>query len=167
MHLANLPLAEAFKSLGTSELGLTPAEAARRLGEYGPNHIAEIGVEAPWRCFLREFTHFFAVILWIAAGLAFYAESRSHGEGMWQLGVAIIAEGLVLELDPEELKGLAEAERDAHGHLRIADVNIGEILKAAVQEELRKLGVKATVTEGWNAAVPCAAKCAPVAKVSA
>ncbi|MBP6655013.1 MAG: HAD-IC family P-type ATPase, partial [Propionivibrio sp.] len=91
MHLANLPLAEAFKSLGTSELGLTPAEAARRLGEYGPNHIAEIGVEAPWRCFLREFTHFFAVILWIAAGLAFYAESRTHGEGMWQLGVAIIA----------------------------------------------------------------------------
>ena len=62
-------------------------------------------------------------------------------------GVAIIAEGLVLELDPEELKGLAEAERDAHGHLRIADVNIGEILKMAVQEELKKLGVKATVTD--------------------
>ena len=62
-------------------------------------------------------------------------------------GVAVIAEGLVLELDPEELKGLAEAERDAHGHLRIADVNIGEILKMAVQEELKKLGVKATVTD--------------------
>lgn len=62
-------------------------------------------------------------------------------------GVAIIAEGLVLELDPEELKGLAEAERDAHGHLRIADVNIGEILKMAVNEELKKLGVKATVTD--------------------
>ena len=91
MHLANLPLAEAFKSLGTSELGLAPAEAARRLGEYGPNHIAEIGAETPWRSFLREFTHFFAVILWIAAGLAFYAESRSAGEGMWQLGMAIVA----------------------------------------------------------------------------
>jgi len=91
MHLANLSLADAFKSLGTSDGGLSSAEAARRLREYGPNHIAEIGSEAEWRRFLREFTHFFAIILWIAASLAFYAESRSRGEGMWQLGVAIVA----------------------------------------------------------------------------
>ena len=91
MHLANLSIAEAFKSLGTSEDGLTPAEAARRLGEYGPNHIEEVGAEAQGRRFVREFTHFFAIILWIAAGLAFYAESKSGGEGMWQLGVAIVA----------------------------------------------------------------------------
>lgn len=91
MHLANLSIAEAFKSLGTSDDGLTPAEAARRLGEYGPNHIEEVGAEAQGRRFVREFTHFFAIILWIAAGLAFYAESKSGGEGMWQLGVAIVA----------------------------------------------------------------------------
>lgn len=91
MHLANLSIAEAFKSLGTSEYGLTPAEAARRLGEYGPNHIEEVGAEAQGRRFVREFTHFFAIILWVAAGLAFYAESKSGGEGMWQLGVAIVA----------------------------------------------------------------------------
>lgn len=91
MHLANLSLSDAFKSLGTSDGGLSAAEAARRLREYGPNHIAEIGAEPEWRRFLREFTHFFAIILWIAAGLAFYAESRSRGEGMWQLGVAIVA----------------------------------------------------------------------------
>ena len=91
MHLANLSLADAFKSLGTSEDGLTPAEAARRLGEYGPNHLEEVGAERPGRRLLREFTHFFAIILWIAAGLAFYAESKSRGEGMWQLGVAIVA----------------------------------------------------------------------------
>ena len=95
MHLANLSLAEAFTSLGTSERGLTAAEATRRLSEYGPNHLAEIGAQAQWLRFLREFTHFFAVILWIAAGLAFYAESRSGGEGMWQLGVAIVAVILV------------------------------------------------------------------------
>ena len=91
MHLANLSLADAFKSLGTSEDGLTPAEAARRLGEYGHNHLEEVGAERPGRRLLREFTHFFAIILWIAAGLAFYAESKSRGEGMWQLGVAIVA----------------------------------------------------------------------------
>jgi ATP-dependent phosphofructokinase / diphosphate-dependent phosphofructokinase len=36
-------------------------------------------------------------------------------------------------------------ERDAHGHLRIAEVNIGEILKSQVTARLRNLGVKATI----------------------
>ena len=58
MHLANLSIAEALKSLESSEQGLSSAEAARRLREYGENRIAEIGGEAEWRRFLREFTHF-------------------------------------------------------------------------------------------------------------
>ena len=91
MHLANLPLAEALQSLGTTATGLTSAEAARRLREYGENRLAAIGVEPQWRRFLGEFTHFFALILWVAAGLAFFAESREPGTGMWQLGAAILA----------------------------------------------------------------------------
>ncbi|MEI7613509.1 MAG: cation-transporting P-type ATPase [Betaproteobacteria bacterium] len=91
MHIASLSIADALKSLGSTEQGLTTTEAARRLAEYGANHIDEVGAEAQWKRFLREFTHFFAIILWVAAGLAFFAESRSAGEGMWQLGVAIVA----------------------------------------------------------------------------
>ena len=49
-------------------------------------------------------------------------------------GVAVIAEGLVLERRPATTsRGCDDVERDAHGHLRIAEVNIGEILKAQVQ----------------------------------
>ena len=48
-------------------------------------------------------------------------------------GVAMIAEGVVLEIAPEDLKALHEVERDEHGHLRIAEVNLGEILKAQVR----------------------------------
>lgn len=70
---------------------MSTAEAQRRLREYGQNCIDEIRSEPQWRQFLREFTHFFALILWVAAGLAFFAESRSPAEGMWQLGVAIVA----------------------------------------------------------------------------
>ena len=91
MHIANLSVADALASLRTSEHGLTPAEAERRLREYGPNRIEEVRGEPEWRRFLHEFTHFFALILWVAAALAFFAESRSPGEGMWQLGVAIVA----------------------------------------------------------------------------
>jgi 6-phosphofructokinase len=60
-------------------------------------------------------------------------------------GVAIIAEGVVLDIAPEDLTGLQEIERDDHGHLRIAEVNIGEILKAKVAERLRSMGIKATI----------------------
>jgi 6-phosphofructokinase 1 len=60
-------------------------------------------------------------------------------------GVAILAEGLVLSIDPDDLAQLEDVERDAHGNVRIAEVNLGEILKAQVQARLKKFGVKTTV----------------------
>ena len=60
-------------------------------------------------------------------------------------GVAVIAEGLVLSIAPDDLAGLDEVERDAHGHLRIDDVNLGEILKSQVLARLRAFGIKTTI----------------------
>jgi ATP-dependent phosphofructokinase / diphosphate-dependent phosphofructokinase len=60
-------------------------------------------------------------------------------------GVAIISEGVVLDVAPEDLEGLHEVERDAHGHIRIAEVNIGEILKARVNLRLKELRLKAAI----------------------
>jgi ATP-dependent phosphofructokinase / diphosphate-dependent phosphofructokinase len=60
-------------------------------------------------------------------------------------GVAILAEGLVLSIDPEDLAQLDDVERDQHGHVRIDEVNIGEILKSQVQARLRQFGLKTTV----------------------
>jgi 6-phosphofructokinase len=59
-------------------------------------------------------------------------------------GVAVIAEGVVLDVALEDLGGLHEVEHDAHGHLRIAEVNIGEILKAQVTARLGEFGIKMT-----------------------
>jgi 6-phosphofructokinase len=60
-------------------------------------------------------------------------------------GVAVVAEGVVLGIAPEDLANLQDVERDAHGNLRIAEVDIGEILKRAVQERLRQFGIKTTI----------------------
>jgi ATP-dependent phosphofructokinase / diphosphate-dependent phosphofructokinase len=60
-------------------------------------------------------------------------------------GVAVIAEGLVLGVDPADLEKLEEVERDSHGHIRIAEVNIGEILKTEVQKRLARFGLKTTI----------------------
>jgi len=60
-------------------------------------------------------------------------------------GVAVIAEGLVLSIDPDDLAQVGDLEKDAHGNVRIAEVNIGEILKAAVTERLREFNLKTTI----------------------
>jgi len=60
-------------------------------------------------------------------------------------GVAMIAEGVVLDAEPDDLASLHDVERDAHGNLRIAEVSIGEILKAQVAARLKELGMKATL----------------------
>lgn len=60
-------------------------------------------------------------------------------------GIAIIAEGLVLDLDAEDVAQLEDVERDDHGNLRIAEVNMGEILKAQVNKRLKEFGIKTTI----------------------
>ncbi|OLD43068.1 MAG: hypothetical protein AUI83_18775 [Armatimonadetes bacterium 13_1_40CM_3_65_7] len=60
-------------------------------------------------------------------------------------GVAVVAEGLVIGIEPADLAGFEEVERDTHGNVRIAEVNIGEILKAAVQKRLKEFGLQATI----------------------
>ncbi|MFG3441116.1 cation-translocating P-type ATPase [Nonomuraea sp. NPDC047897] len=63
--------------------GLTSAEAARRLAADGPNRLPA-GERSPvLLLLLREMVHFFALLLWAAAGLALLA-------GMSQLSVAIV-----------------------------------------------------------------------------
>ena len=60
-------------------------------------------------------------------------------------GVAILAEGLVLSIEPEDLAQIEDVEHDAHGNVRLAEVNIGEILKSQVQARLTTFGIKTTI----------------------
>ena len=90
MHIHGLSVEQALASLNTTAAGLAAPEAKRRLAEFGPNHVEEVGREHLLIGFAREFTHFFAVILWIGAALAFLAEHFDPGQGMARLGVAIV-----------------------------------------------------------------------------
>ncbi|MER2541476.1 MAG: cation-transporting P-type ATPase [Azonexus sp.] len=90
MSIHNLNVEQSLASLKTSTAGLAAAEATRRQAEFGPNHVEEVGRESLMLTFAREFTHFFAIILWIGALLAFLADSFDPGQGMARLGVAIV-----------------------------------------------------------------------------
>jgi calcium-translocating P-type ATPase len=90
MHIHSLGVEQSLASLNTTAAGLGAPEAARRLIEFGPNHVEEVAREHLLLGFAREFTHFFAIILWIGAALAFLAEHFDPGQGMARLGVAIV-----------------------------------------------------------------------------
>jgi calcium-translocating P-type ATPase len=90
MKIHHLTVADALASLKSGFSGLSDAEAQRRLAEFGPNEVEEVAQEALLITFAKEFVHFFAIILWIAAGLAFFAEWQDPGQGMATLGFAIV-----------------------------------------------------------------------------
>lgn len=60
-------------------------------------------------------------------------------------GVAMLAEGLVERMAEDDLAQLQGVERDAHGHIRIAEIAFGEVLKDRVQKRLAEFGVKMTI----------------------
>ncbi|MGD9983240.1 MAG: cation-translocating P-type ATPase [Porticoccaceae bacterium] len=91
MKLPHLDPDAALASLGSGRDGLNMAEASRRLAEYGPNVLEAAARERLWWRFARELGHFFALVLWVAAALAFFAEWRQPGQGMALLGHAIVA----------------------------------------------------------------------------
>ncbi len=90
MKIQNLTIEEVFKSLVTSERGLSEDEARRRLHEYGLNEIKEVRKKPLYLRFVSQFTHFLAILLWLAAALCFLSEYLHPGEGMLSLGLAII-----------------------------------------------------------------------------
>lgn len=90
MKIHQLTTDEAIRSLHSSMTGLSSAEAKRRLMEFGPNSIHQMDRKPLiWR-FLTGFTHFFAIILWCGAAIAFFAELSQPGQGMFILGCAIV-----------------------------------------------------------------------------
>ncbi|MEI7839207.1 MAG: cation-transporting P-type ATPase [Methylococcaceae bacterium] len=94
MKIHQFATQEALASLHSRHEGLTAAEVENRLKEYGKNQIDEVRGESMVLRFVKEFTHFFALILWLAAGLAFFAESQQPNQGMKTLGYAIL--GVIL-----------------------------------------------------------------------
>ncbi len=60
-------------------------------------------------------------------------------------GVAVLAEGLIEILDPRDLGGLEYVERDEHGHLRLSEVDLGDILRRELTKHLTALGLPVTI----------------------
>jgi sodium/potassium-transporting ATPase subunit alpha len=80
VRIHSLTADQTLASLKSSSAGLDAPEAARRLAEFGPNRVVEVSRENLLLSFAREFIHFFALILWLGAALAFLAEYFDPGQ---------------------------------------------------------------------------------------
>jgi len=64
---------------------------------------------------------------------------RSHGRDH---GVALLAEGIAEKLDPATL---GHVERDAYGNVRLAELDLGRVVKDRVMQSLRARGLDVTI----------------------
>jgi calcium-translocating P-type ATPase len=90
VKIHQLSNAEALASLNTTPQGLSAGDARSRLREFGPNRVESVARESPLRRLLAGLFQFFALILWVAAALAFFGEWSAPGEGMAKVGYAIV-----------------------------------------------------------------------------
>ncbi len=87
-EIARLPPEEAIGALRSRPDGLTADEAAARLRDDGLNEIPVAHGPGAVRRFVDQVTHFFALLLWVAAVLAYIG-------GLPQLAIAIVVVVLV------------------------------------------------------------------------
>jgi 6-phosphofructokinase 1 len=64
-------------------------------------------------------------------------------------GVVVVAEGIAERLDPEELKTIQGEgiETDAYGHIQLADVELGKLIKTVIEKRFAERGEKQRLVE--------------------
>jgi 6-phosphofructokinase 1 len=62
-------------------------------------------------------------------------------------GVALLAEGLIDRFSPREIAELQDTDRDAHGNVRVTEIDLGRKVKNEVQTRLEARGVRVTIVD--------------------
>jgi len=78
-----VPVEALLAELGARAEGLPGAEAARRLSADGPNELPEPEAPGLLRQAAAQLTHFMALLLWVAGGLAFASRMPELGWAIW------------------------------------------------------------------------------------
>ncbi|MBL8187856.1 MAG: 6-phosphofructokinase [Acidobacteria bacterium] len=63
-----------------------------------------------------------------------------------QYGVAVLAEGIIEKLDPKELADLQDVEKDDHGHIRFAEVDLARKVKVELEGRFKQRGLKVSIS---------------------
>lgn len=163
MIIHKLKKEEVFEHLHSSQDGLSETEAQKRLKEYGENIIKEVAKENKILKFLKHFTHIFAILLWVAAILCFYSEYKHPGEGLLNLGIAIVIVIIIngifsyiqetkAEKALEELKKLLPFKVKVMRDGKINEISVNQVVPGdlIILEEGDKVPADSRVIEAKN-----------------
>ncbi len=122
---------EAVQKLNSHpENGLTTAEAARRLKEYGPNELVERGAKSPWAILLEQFTGIMVVMLIISAVVSLILGETTDALVIMIIVVLNAFLGFTQEYRAEQ--AMAALKRIAVPHVRVR--RDGQLQEIAAQE---------------------------------
>ncbi|MDO9206672.1 MAG: cation-transporting P-type ATPase [Sulfuricurvum sp.] len=88
MNISTLP--ELFLAFGSSKEGLSDDVVARRHLQYGFNTLPKIPSKPWYQKLASQFTHFFALLLWVAAIISFAIALIDPASNMLPIGWAIV-----------------------------------------------------------------------------
>lgn len=83
--IAALEIDEVFSLLETRPEGLTSPEVEKRQLLYGKNQLPKTVTISLWRLLYQQFTHFMALLLWVAGSLAFVVNMPELGWATWSV----------------------------------------------------------------------------------
>lgn len=89
-EIHKITIEKLFELFETSREGIDEPEVHKRLQKYGKNLISEVKKINPLIKFFNQFTHFFALLLWVAADLCFFANYLNPNSDMLPIGIAVI-----------------------------------------------------------------------------
>lgn len=116
-------------------MGRTAGHLALGAGKSGGATVTVIPEE-----FSGEFIQIDQVVR-VLEGAIVKRRAEGHADGL-----AVIAEGVVEHFDPDD-PILKDVPRDEHGHVRLAEVPLGKVLRTAVMEALAAHDVKVAIGE--------------------
>jgi len=91
MDARKVSLTEIFQQLHCNADGLTRVEATARLRQYGSNRLVFHRTRSPLLMLLQQFASLFPLLLLVSAGLAWWADRLSPGQGYELIAIALLA----------------------------------------------------------------------------
>lgn len=83
-------LSELYSAFDSSEEGISDAEARERELHHGRNALPSIPMTPWYKKLAAQFTHFFAILLWVAAAISFVIAHIDSASNMLPIGWAIV-----------------------------------------------------------------------------
>nr|MBA3768379.1 HAD-IC family P-type ATPase [Acidobacteriota bacterium] len=96
-----LTVENTFESLKSTPRGLSAAEAARRLVEYGQNELQAAGRVTPWAILFEQFKNVLIIILLVATALSFFLGHQLEAVAIAVIVLFAVLLGFVQEFRAE------------------------------------------------------------------